>query len=131
MSLKKYLILMSLATLVCWGLFIFIIFTINPLETTLLGFVLFYFSLALSLAGTFSILGFLFRFKILKKDLVFRQVTEAFRQSFLMSLLLIIILILLSKNLFTWINLLILVVGLSLLEYFWVSRTKAKILKRK
>lgn len=113
---------MSLASIVCWMVFVFILFSIDPFETNWPGFALFYFSLGLSLAGTFSLAGFLIRFNILKKDLVFKQVAEAFRQSFLVSLLLIAILILLAKGLFTWMNLFLLVLGVFLLEYFWASR---------
>ncbi len=120
---------MSIATSVCWGTFVFVINMIDPEGTNWLGFVLFYCSLGLSLAGTFSIVGFLVRFKILKKALVFRQVAEAFRQSFLMSLLIMIILMLLEKGLFTWVNLFLLVIGIFLLEYFWVSREKSRIVK--
>jgi hypothetical protein len=131
MSLKKYLILMSFASIICWAIFVFVIFTINPQATNLIGFLLFYASLSLAVMGTSAILGFLIRFKVLKKELVFRQVTEAFRQSFLISLMIVASLMLLSQDLFTWVNLMFLIFGVFLLEYFWVSRDRAKIMKHR
>lgn len=129
MTLKNYLILMSFASIICWLVFVFIIYTIKPTATNFLGFFLFYCSLGLSIAGTFSILGFIIRFKLLKRPLAFRQVAEAFRQSFLLAVMTIIVLILSSKQLLSWLNLFLLVAGISLLEYFWVSRSRSKIIR--
>ncbi|MBD3248012.1 hypothetical protein GF382_01825 [Candidatus Falkowbacteria bacterium] len=131
MTLKSYLILMSIATIMCWGAFAFVINAVDPTETNRIGFLLFYSSLGLALAGSFSIFGFLIRFKILKRALVFRQVAEAFRQSFLMSLMVIAILMLLSRDMLTWLNLFLLAAGISLLEYFWVSRERGKAIRHR
>jgi len=121
MSLKGYLINMIMATIVCWVAFLFIILSVNPFSTNWLGFLLFYISLFLSLVGTSAIIGFFIRFIALKKELAFRSVTEAFRQSFLFSFLIVASLFLLSKNLFSWFNLIFLVIGLSVLEFFLIS----------
>jgi len=115
---------MSAATLACWLIFVYIVFTINPLVTNWIGFVLFYTSLFLALIGTSAILGFAVRFGALKKELAFRLVKEAFRQSFLFALLVVISLLLLSRELFTWLNLFLLVIGLSVLEFFMLSYQK-------
>ena len=129
MILRNYLALMLAATLVCWSIFAYVVNTINPNATNWIGFVLFYASLFLSFIGTSAIIGFLIRFAVLRQALVFRSVGEAFRQSFLVSLLMVIALFLLAHNLFTWINLIFLIFGLALLEYFLVVRGRIKILK--
>lgn len=128
MTLRSYLTLMLAATLVCWSIFAYVVYTINPNSTNWIGFVLFYASLFLALIGTSAIFGFLIRFAILRQALVFRSVGEAFRQSFLVSLLMVVALFLLARNLFTWTNLIFLIFGLALLEYFLVARGRAKIL---
>jgi hypothetical protein len=89
---------------------------------------LFYLSLFLALTGTAALLGFIIRFAFLKQKLVFRIVAEAFRQSFLFASLFVISLLLLANNLFSWLNLLLLVLGLSVLEFFLISyqRKEAK-----
>lgn len=124
MTLKVYLTIMILATLICWSAFAFILWTVSPDITNWLGFTLFYLSFFLSLAGTAAIIGFLARFVGFKRKLIFRSVKDAFRQSFLFSFLIIAILFLLSKDLFSWANVFFLIVGLSVLEFFLISYNK-------
>ena len=121
MTLKLYLTIMSITTLICWLAFGFVLNSIDPYVTNWVGFLLFYVSLFLSIAGASAIIGFLIRFIALKHELVFNSVKNAFRQSFFFAFLIMAALILLSKCLFTWGNLLLLVLGLSVLEYFMIS----------
>jgi hypothetical protein len=117
---------MLITTFVCWTAFLFVLWTVNPESAGYIMFSLFYFSLFLSLVGTASIVGFIIRFIALKKELVFNSVKEAFRQSFLFAIFIVAILLLLSQNLFSWLNLILLVVGLSVLEFFLISYNKPK-----
>ena len=87
MTLKKYLILMIITTLISWSAWFYVVNMVNPEDTNLIGFVLFYSTLAISLIGTGSIIGFMIKFVVFRKQLVFRSVKEAFRQSFLFSAL--------------------------------------------
>ncbi|MEA3398626.1 MAG: hypothetical protein U9R06_02690 [Patescibacteria group bacterium] len=121
MTLKRYLIFMSLATLICWAAWNYIAWAINPELTNWIGFLLFYFSLFAALTGTAALVGFIIRFIGLKQKLAFRSVKEAFRQSFLFSALIVISLLLLSRDLFTWLNIFLLIIGLSILEFFLIS----------
>ena len=121
MTLRSYLITMILITVVCWLTWLFVIFTVNPDVASWLGFVLFYLSFFLALAGSAAIVGFVIRFIALKKVLAFRLVRDAFRQSFLFAFLISASLFLLSKNLFNWPNLFFLIAGLSALEFFMIS----------
>ncbi len=121
MTLKAYLILMTLVTAFCWGVFVFIINLINPETTNIIGFILFYLSLLLSLIGTTAIIGFFFRFVVLRRELVFYAVKIAFRQSFLFSLFLISLLFLFSQSLITWLNLVLLIIIFTILEIIFSS----------
>jgi hypothetical protein len=124
MTLKQYLITMSVIAALCWLTWSYIAWAVNPEATNWFGFLLFYFSLFLALAGTATVVGFLVRFVALKKELAFRLVREAFRQSFLFASLIIISLMLLSRGLFSWLNLLLLIIGLSALEFFLLNLQK-------
>lgn len=124
MSLRSYLIIMIIATALCWTGFIFVINNVNPEITNWLGFLLFYLSLFFSLVGSIAIIGFIIRFIFLKYELVINSVKTAFRQSVLFSLFIIIILFLLAKNLFSWLNVVLLIIGLSVLEFFLLSYNK-------
>lgn len=109
---------MIILTVFCWILFVYVIWSVDPTQTNIIGFLMFYVTLFNSLLGTATIVGFLVRFVVLRKKIAFKLVKEAFRQSFLFSLLVIVSLYLLSKDLFTWLNLFYLIGGLSILEFF-------------
>jgi len=124
MTIKSYLTIMMVATVVCWSAFSFVFWTVNPEITNWLGFSLFYLSLFLALSGTAAIIGFLIRFVGLKHELAFYSVRVAWRQSFLFAFLIIAILFLSAYNLLTWLNSFLLVVGLSILEYFLLNYSR-------
>jgi hypothetical protein len=115
---------MILATMFCWAGFSFVIWTVNPNDTNWLGFFLFYLSLFLSLVGTAAIIGFIIRFISLKRELLRQSVKMAFRQSFLFSFFIVAVLFLLARNLFSWLNVIVLIIGLSVLEFFLLSYSK-------
>ena len=94
MTLEKYLGVMSILTAICWGIFFFVASLVDPTATNWLGFLLFYLALFISLVGTIAIIGFVLRFVALRKELAFNLVKVSFRQSFLFSLFVVIILIL-------------------------------------
>ncbi len=117
MSLRYYLILMSLGALVCWAAWIFVLDNIDPTQAGFFGFLFFYTSLFLALTGTCSVIGFLIKKMILKKDeVVFHHVKSTFRQGTLIALTIISGLILLQTNLLKWWSAIILIVFFSLIE---------------
>ncbi|MFH0840734.1 MAG: hypothetical protein V1865_01990 [bacterium] len=121
MTLRSYLVLMILATFVCFFSFTISVMMIDPNTTNWVGFSLFYLSLFFSLMGFMSILGFLLRFVFLRKELESHLVIISFRQAFLVSFLVVAVLFLLSINLFSWLNLLLLIIVFSALEFFLLS----------
>jgi len=121
MTLKKYLIYMTLATIFCFIAWLEVLFFVNPLGTGLAGFILFYLSFFLTFWGIFSIIGFLIRYILRRNRFAYDQVKMAFRQGFLFSLLLISSLILQSHGLLVWWNMLLLIGLLAIVEYFFLS----------
>lgn len=124
MNLRTYIGSMSAMNALTWAVFAYILFAINPKTTNWVGFGLFYASLFVSLVGAASIAGFLIRFKIMKRNFLWESAKEAFRQSFLFAALAVASLILLSYDMFTWLNIILLVAALSLIEYFLLTLTK-------
>jgi len=124
MTLKNYLWVMSILSLISWGLFIFVIKTVDPFTTNWLGFLIFYASLLSSLIGTFSIFGFLLRYYFVKEKIIFNLVKISFRQSFVLSLFIISYLILKSFDLFSWINLILLIILFTFIEISLSSKKK-------
>lgn len=126
MTLKNYLWVMSVLTAVCWGIFIFVASLVDPTATNWLGFLLFYAALFVSLSGAIALIGFIIRFVALKKELVFNSVKVAFRQSFLFSLFIVLLLLLKSFYLLNLLNLFLLVIIFTILELFLVSYKKSR-----
>jgi hypothetical protein len=122
MDLKKFLLSMSLATLLCWFGFFMVLIFISPQEITSLTFLLFYLILGLAVMGTFTIFGFLIRKLFNKNELAFEHVIVSFRQAIWLSLILIISLYLQSKQLLAWWNAILLILGLGLIEFFYLSQ---------
>jgi len=125
MTLKKYLSIMLVVVTISWASWALVINMIDPFQTNWIGIALFYGSFFLALLGTASLLGFIIRFVALRQKLAFRVVNDAFRQSFFFSFFLLAMLFLLSKGLFSWINLIFLISGLSVLEFFLISIRKS------
>jgi len=108
---------MSIGTLICWGTWAFILFTLDPSSAGFWGIIFFYASLFLALVGTFSVIVFLLRRLIIKNDeVIFRHVKRTFRQSVILSALIIFALFLLQQRLLTWWNSILLVVLFIVLE---------------
>jgi len=112
---------MITATLLCWVAFCVVLYSINPFETILLGFLLFYISLFLAAVGTLSLLGFTFRYIFNKNAFITSQVVVSFRQAVLFATLIVISLYLQSQNLITWWNLLILIILLIVIESSFIG----------
>lgn len=125
MTLKSYLFLMSVGTLMCWIAWLFVIFNIAPADAGPGGLIFFYVSLFLSILGTFSVLGFLIRKAILKdEEVVFRHVKHTFRQSILIGILTILALVLLSQGLLYWWNAAILIAFFFFIESIFFTSKK-------
>ncbi|MDD2646655.1 MAG: hypothetical protein PHV78_00040 [Patescibacteria group bacterium] len=103
MTLKQYLNLMFICTLICWGVWVLSIFLVNPQNAGILGFVLFYLSLFLAILGSTALVGFLIRAR-LGKTPIFAQVSIAFRQGIWIALIIIFALLLQSFRLLRWWN---------------------------
>lgn len=127
MSLRTYLILMILATLLSWIAWGLVIYLIDPAEADFLGLLCFYSSLLLAFSGSLALLGFFLRAKFLKSLPLFKHVIKAFRQGFLLASLLVLAFFLQSKRFLTWWNIILLVSIFTVLEFFFIShRSKPK-----
>ena len=130
MSLRLYLFIMSVMTAFCALVFGYIVFTVNPETTNGAGFLLFYLSLFLSIIGLAAIIGFVVRFIFLRHELAIDKVKISFRQAFFFAFFIVISLWLLARGQLSWFNVLILIIGLSVLEFFLLSYGRSKRLNR-
>lgn len=111
---------MLIGILICWAMFVLVVFNIDPTNGGAALF-LFYTSLGMALIGSLSIFGTLIRIFLLKKQIIFREVKNSLRQAFLFSFLLVVIMILQSKRILAWWNIIFLIIALASLEGLLVS----------
>ena len=122
MSLRQYLIVVGMGTLVGLATWLVVLFTVNPNEAGWLGFLLFYLSLAVSLVGFISLIGFAVRMVLYHHDeIVLREVTAAFRQACFFTMVVVGSIFLQSHKLLAWWNVLLLIVVLATIELFIAS----------
>lgn len=121
MNLSKFLVYMIIATLIAWVGFFMLISLVNSNESGKLTFLIFYLILGSATLGTFTVIGFWFRKIFTKNELSFYNVIVSFRQGLWLSLVLIISLYLQSKGLLNWINAILFILALSLIEFFCLN----------
>lgn len=117
MTFRSYLVFMAILTLIDWGAWLYILETVNPNETTIVGVLIFFVTLFLGLVGVVSIIESIVRVLLLKREVVIREVAIAFRHGVLLSLVAVGSILLLKQQLFQWWTLLILIVIASIFEY--------------
>jgi len=112
MTLRQYLIFMSVATGICILTWVFVIFKIDPSGGSF-GLALFYISFFLSIVGIYSTLGFSIQHLLSKRDdVAFRYVKHAFRQGTMVALFITSALWLQQKYYLNWLT------GISLIILF-------------
>src|SRR3989338_3902326 len=122
MTLTRYLLLMTCATALCWAAWMTVVNSVNPFDTDLTGHLLFYSSFTLALAGSFALVGLFFRTVLLKQELMFQKVAISFRQGIFFAILIDGFLILQSMRLLTFYNIAFLIIGLTIAEFFVISK---------
>lgn len=126
MSIQRYLILMTFATIVSWSSWAIVLFTIDLDVNRALALFLFFGSLFLALTGTFALAGFLIRSFLLRHEALFEQIGVSFRQAVLLAVLLVGLLILQGQRYLTWWNALLLLLFISLMEFFFRSEERSE-----
>lgn len=102
MSLRQYLIIMLMSTVLCWVAWVMVIVNIDPFLDTGVGLAFFYASLFFSLLGTFSVFSFWARYLSQKSRPIFHLVRASFRDSFIISAVALVSLFLISRGYLNW-----------------------------
>jgi len=108
-------------TLLCFVSWALIVVYVNP-ATNLVGVILFYLSLFFFLTSFFTLGGFYLRRKISKNNIEFTQAGDSFRQGVFFSLIFVGMLVLQSFEMLTLWNAGLFIIGIGLLEFYFVSR---------
>lgn len=122
MTLRQLIAVVFAATALLWGGWAWTLWTIDPEATNGIGFVLFYLIFFLAFLGTLSILGIIIRHKREPDALVYQIVSVAFRQSFLLAVFAIFLLMLQGQRWVRWWVVVFGFIGVVGLEVFFSMR---------
>ena len=113
---------MTLGTVLSWTAVGMIVSMTDPTQTQAVVFVILFASLFLALTGTLSVGGFVMRIWVLRKQyFISKEVLVSFRQAIMLATLLIASLVMQSRSILTWWNAMLMVVALTMLEFFFVT----------
>ena len=125
MSLRLYLIIMTLVSLIAWIAWLIVIHTIDPTKSGFLGFFLFFVTLGISVLSSVTLIGTLLRVWMKKDQVVYRHVVRSLRQGLILTALFLVALILSGIGLLVWWVLVLLVLIASILELIFLGSTES------
>jgi hypothetical protein len=112
---------MGFATLVAWGGWGFVVWSVDPKETGVLGLILFYITLLSALIGTLTVFGVWYRVRRAKMaSIVSREVRISVRHAVMLSCVAVVSLALAAKDLLAWWNTLGMFVLVGVIEYIFL-----------
>jgi hypothetical protein len=121
---NKYILIIFFTALFSWFGFYIVILKIDPEESTELGLGLFFSSLFVALTCTLTLIGYFLRIWFHKNEIFGNHINIALRQGILLSLCASLCLVFLLLNVLTWWIGFILVALITLLEFYFMSRTE-------
>jgi len=121
MSSRLFSFLIIIGTLTAWLSWLMIIFYFDPEKIGFLSFGLFYLALFLWLSGLIFLAVNFFKKIFFKNQLLYYRVRNSSRHAIFFTVLIMSWIFLKSQGLLRWWNILILIVMLTLLEFFFIS----------
>lgn len=121
MTLRKTLILILIATLICLLSLSLILMFLNPYQSPDYLIFLFYSSLFLSLIGILTLVNLIIKIFFSSNRFVIEEIFHAFRQAFLFSAVIILALVFLRKDILNWLNITVLISVTAVLEVMLVN----------
>ncbi|MDP2790077.1 MAG: hypothetical protein Q8O51_03035 [bacterium] len=122
MSLKNYLVLFAVGTLLSWGAWVIVLTQMSPDVNRAMTVTAFAVSFGFAVAGTFAIAGFGVRAMFGNDPVLFRVLRTSVRQGVVVAVLLEGLLVLQAMRWFAWWNVAPLVIFFILLEGFFLSQ---------
>lgn len=122
MSPLFYNIIIIIGTIIFWAAWSATLIGINPEQSGTRAVLVFFVNLFFALTGTIYLISYVIRLKIFGRSALYRNIQVSTRQAVLFSILISSTLWLQSQRLLTWYNVILLILGLTVLEFFFISR---------
>jgi hypothetical protein len=121
MSLRAYLTVMSLATVLALATLALVIFRVDPEASGSYGHALFYVTLFFTIVGLFSLFGLLVRIAFHHDAIISKLASASFRQSVIIAALAAFSLFLYKQGTLVWWNGVVLAAAATITEFFFLS----------
>jgi len=122
MSLKNYLIIFSIATLIFWAAWLVVFMQLNPESNRMVTVTTFSITLGFAVAGTLSLFGFGVRALFGKDPVLFRVLRTSTRQGVVTAIFMEALLVLRVLRWLAWWNVVPLALFFVLLEGFFLTQ---------
>ena len=122
MSLRLYLTGIAIVAFSALSVWLWIIFTIDPLYASLFEFILFYTTFFIWMMGSLSLVFFYARLLKTKNEFYYNNLFVSVRQSSLLTVFFTVTLILLSLNIVTTSEIILLFLAIVLFEMYFLAR---------
>jgi len=122
MKLKRFLWLVEVLSIVFWVVFLLILFFINPYRADANIFILFFVSLLLAIAGTWSVIEFRVKIKVSGPDETNRKIASSFRHGLMVALALSGLLFMRGIDVLSLWEGLVFVLAIILFEAYFMTR---------
>jgi hypothetical protein len=126
MGLRAYLSLIGLGTLLSWFAWAVVLVMMNPDESGWFGFVMFYVSFGIAIAGTLTLILSIIRIYVMRRNVVEREVRVSFRHAIMFACIVIASLALTASGHFSsWYMIGFLFVSVAI-EYLFLQAHRGK-----
>lgn len=122
MTLKSYLWGMRLVALISLAALAFVVFYVDPDTSGAIGKVIFYFVLFFAFSGILNLFLIFSRRKIMGSETALATIGLSFRQSILLSLFVVSLMVFQSFRMLVWWDGLLLAAGIFIIELYFLSR---------
>lgn len=124
MTHNRYLAVIGIAGVLSWLAWVVVINKLNPYESLGLAMGLFYLSLFLALACTFTVIGFYFRVWLNKNEVYYNHINIAFRQGVMLTVIALGCLTFQLLRILSWWSGILLIATVTLVEFYFMARQK-------
>lgn len=126
-NLRSLLFSLFTITTSSFTLWLFILFTFNPYESSVFVLVSFYITMLVYLGGIFTFFLYLFRLNFSNNELVFEILTPSFRQGYILSFIFVISLVLKGLSILNYFEFLIILALGVIAELYFKSKNERKL----
>ncbi len=122
MTHKRYVGIIALTALSSWAGWLLVVNKLSPFDNMELALILFFITLFIALACTFTVIGFYFRLWLFKNEIFYKHINVALRQGIFLAIIAVFALVFQMLMVLNWWSGLLLITIAVLLEFYFSAK---------